>query len=163
MSLNLTSSLNVLKELTRKQLIQLGFVIFLLLCLIFVAAEYGINVRSGFADNSLIFGILIPYFLSRKSRKANLGRILRSLLTNFNFENLVTADLASWAYFVGNIVFWTINIRNFAYFPFSTLFFTGLGISLALLLMLRIILEGFVSIFSIALNKSGGEISKINI
>ena len=131
-----------------------------MICLALVAIENGINLRSGFADNSLLFGLLIPYFLSRKSRKADLGRLLRSLLTNYSFEKLITTDLASWAYFIANVIFLTGNIRNFAYFPFSTLFFTSLGVSLALLLIFRIVLESFVSILGIALNKSGGSISK---
>ena len=160
MGSNLSINLRSLKGLNRKEWVQLFFVSFLLICLVIVGIENGINLRSGFADNSLLFGILVPYFLSRKSRKADIGRLLRTLLTNYNFEKLVTHDLASWAYFVGNVVFWTINIRNFAYFPFSNLFFTSLGVSLALLLMFRLVLESFVSILSIALNKSGGSITK---
>ena len=104
---------------------------------------------------SCLITFLIAIFgKSRKNYKSIQGpwELIGTLLSEFSFKEFVSTTLIVYAYYIANVIFWYMNISTFINFPMSNFFFLTLAISLAALLMLRLLLESLSAIFIIAQN-----------
>ncbi len=90
---------------------------------------------------SLILGVLTTIIISRNNFKGNILTPLKTILFEFDLQSSLGTELFSWAYFAGNVVFWTSNIDNFIFTALSEYFIYQLFISTGVLLLFRIILQ----------------------
>ena len=107
-----------------------------------------------FFVSCLITFLIAVFGKSRKNYKSIQGpwELIVTLLSEFSFKEFVSSTLIVYAYYIANVIFWYMNISTFINFPMSNFFFLTLAISIAALLMLRLLLESLSAIFIIAQN-----------
>ena len=122
--------------------------------MLFMLAEDGVaKLASDFqrqlASNSAGIALLISFYLFASNTPGDLLKSVKILFTDFRFDLYVVREIASWVYFVGMVAFFTYFIEGLVLLQWSTI-----GISIALFVVFRILLELAITAVATAENTS---------